>query len=135
MLDQVFTLSVHGANNYPFRKEASDLDLELPDASGDAVFLSAVERGVGIALDSQPDIAFYVAGADAFEGDRLGRLAVTKRGLAERDQIVFDLCVARGVPVAIVMSGGYAEDVTDTVDIHHATVRAASERVANRRAA
>ncbi len=128
--DSVFTLSVHGANNFPFRKEAGDLDVELPDGTGDDAFLEAVDRGVRTALGRGGDLAFYVAGADPFEGDRLGRLAVTKAGLAARDERVFDLCAGAGVPVAVVMSGGYARDVTDTVDIHETTVRAASRRVA-----
>ena len=126
--DSVFTLSVHGANNFPFRKEAGDLDMELPDGSGDAPFLEAVEAGVRVALASRPDIAFYLAGADPHEGDRLGRLAVSKTGMARRDALVLDLCAAAGVPVAVVMSGGYGREVTDTVDIHFATVQAASAR-------
>jgi acetoin utilization deacetylase AcuC-like enzyme len=129
----VFTLSVHGANNYPFHKEVSDLDMELPDGSGDDVFLAAVTRGVAQALETRPELAFYLAGADPFEGDRLGRLAVTKAGLAERDERVLEACAVAGVPVAVVMSGGYARDVSDTVDIHHATVRAASRAAASRR--
>jgi acetoin utilization deacetylase AcuC-like enzyme len=131
----VFTLSVHGANNFPFRKEASDMDVELPDRAEDAVFVEGVGRGVRAALAQGADLAFYVAGADPFEGDRLGRLAVTKAGLAERDRIVFDLCAREGVPAVVVMSGGYAHDVEDTVDIHEATVRAASRRVGARSAA
>jgi len=130
--DSVFTLSVHGANNFPFRKVPGDLDVELPDGAGDEVFLEAVDDAVRTALDHGADIAFYVAGADPFEGDRLGRLSVTKAGMAERDGTVFDLCEAAGIPVAVVMSGGYARDVNDTVDIHEATVLAASRRVRRR---
>ncbi len=126
--DSVFTLSVHGANNFPFHKEDGDLDIELPDRSGDDAFLTAVEQGVRVALAHAPDLAYYLAGADPFEGDRLGRLAVTKQGLARRDELVLDLCGAAGVPVAVVMSGGYARDVNDTVDIHFQTIRAASAR-------
>jgi len=122
----VFTLSVHGANNFPFRKEASDLDLELPDLAGDEAFLEAVATGVNTALQaSSPDLAFYLAGADPFEGDRLGRLGVSKEGLAERDRMVFRRCREERVPVAVVMGGGYAPRIQDTVDIHFATVRAA----------
>lgn len=124
--DTVFTLSVHGENNFPFRKETSDLDIELPDGAGDEVFLEATARAVRRALADGADIAFYVAGADPFEGDRLGRLAVTKQAMNERDSIVFGECARAGVPVAVVMSGGYAHDVTDTVDIHAATVRSAA---------
>ncbi|MGD8321163.1 MAG: histone deacetylase, partial [Gemmatimonadota bacterium] len=132
--DTVFTLSVHGANNYPFRKESSDLDLELPDGAGDGLFLETVERGVTSVLSRPADLAFYLAGADPFENDRLGRLSVTKEGMAARDGIVFEACARAGLPVAVVMSGGYARDVNDTVDIHYATVRAAAGRDARKEA-
>lgn len=123
----VFTLSVHGRHNFPFRKASSDLDLELQDGAGDEAFLDAVERGVAEALSlAQADLAFYVAGADPFEGDRLGRLAVTKAGLKRRDELVYDRCAGAGVPVAVVMSGGYSQLVSDTVDIHFASVAGAS---------
>lgn len=131
----VFTLSVHGANNFPFRKEASDLDLELPDMADDGVFLEGVERGLREALAVGGELAYYVAGADPYAGDRLGRLAVTKAGLAERDRLVFELCEQAGIPVAVVMSGGYAREVEDTVDIHDTTIRTASRRLAARSAA
>jgi len=124
----VFTLSVHGGNNFPFRKEVSDLDLELADAAGDEVFLDAAHRGVAEALArSSPDLAIYVAGADPYLGDRLGRLGMTKEGLEERDRLVFEQCRRAGVPVAVVMGGGYAARVEDAVDIHFNTVRAAVE--------
>jgi len=122
----VFTLSVHGANNFPFRKEESDLDLELPDHAGDAAYVAAVEAGVAAALEaSHPDLAFFLAGADPFRGDRLGRLSVSKAGLRERDRIVFQRCREARVPVAVVMGGGYAPRIEDSVDIHFATVQAA----------
>ena len=124
----VFTLSVHGASNYPFRKERSDLDIELGDGAGDDAYLGAVERGLGAALAVPPDLAFFVAGVDGFEDDRLGRLSVSKRGMRERDAMVFDACGAVGAPVAIVMAGGYARDVRDTVDLHAGTVLAAAAR-------
>lgn len=123
--DRVFTLSVHGARNYPFHKENGDLDLELEDGAGDAEYLNAVERGMRVALESAPDLVFYVAGADPFEGDRLGRLAVTLEGLSERDRIVLDGCRRAGVPVAVVMAGGYALNVDDTVEVHFRTVQRA----------
>ncbi len=126
----VFTLSVHGASNYPFRKEASDFDVGLADGVSDDLFLSAVHDGVDRAFAEGADLAFYIAGADPYEGDRLGRLAVTKNGLRERDRIVFDACEHAGTPVAVVMSGGYAEHVDDTVEIHAATVLEAARRVA-----
>jgi acetoin utilization deacetylase AcuC-like enzyme len=122
----VYTLSVHGANNFPFRKEKSDLDLDLPDFAGDDLFLDAVQRGVETALTaSDPELAIFLAGADPFEGDGLGRLGVSKAGLGERDRIVFERCRDAGVPVAVVMGGGYALRIEDTVDIHFATVKTA----------
>lgn len=132
----IYTFSVHGAKNYPWRKERSDLDVELPDRTGDAAYLAAVDVGLARAVEeSKPDLAVYLAGADPFEGDRLGRLAVTKPGLAERDRLVFEACRRHGIPFAIVMAGGYAKDVADTVDIHWQTVRRAIEAVgANGRA-
>jgi acetoin utilization deacetylase AcuC-like enzyme len=124
---EVFTLSVHGANNYPFRKEPSDLDLELPDGTKDGPFLDVVEKGVGTALAaSQFDVAFFLAGADPYEGDRLGRLAVSKEGLQERDRLVLDACRKAGIPLAVVMSGGYASSMEDSVDIHFTTVELAA---------
>jgi acetoin utilization deacetylase AcuC-like enzyme len=123
----VFTLSVHGANNYPFRKEPSDLDLELADGAGDEEFLQVARDGVEGALGTGTfDLAFFLAGADPFKGDRLGRLAVTKEGLQRRDRLVLEACREAGLPVAVVMSGGYASPVEDTVDIHFATVRMAA---------
>lgn len=125
---EVFTLSIHGANNYPFRKEPSDLDLELPDGTEDGPFLEAVEAGIGKALEGRDfDLAFFLAGADPFLGDRLGRLALSKQGLLERDRLVFTACQNAGIPLAVVMSGGYAASVADTVDIHFNTVRLAGE--------
>jgi acetoin utilization deacetylase AcuC-like enzyme len=122
----VFTLSVHGANNYPFRKEPGDLDLELADGTSDEAFLRAVEEGVERALAAATfDLAFFLAGADPYEGDRLGRLSVTKDGLQQRDRLVLGACREAGLPVAVVMSGGYASPIEDTVDIHFATVCAA----------
>jgi acetoin utilization deacetylase AcuC-like enzyme len=123
----VFTYSLHGAHNYPFRKVAGDLDVALPDDADDAVYLDALEATLPQALEqAQADFAFYLAGADPYAGDRLGRLAVTKRGLAERDRFVLRACRAAGLPLAITMAGGYAKRVEDTVDIHLQTVRIAA---------
>lgn len=123
----VFTFSVHGERNYPFRKERSDLDIALPDGTGDDAYLAAVSQGVRAALaDGAADIAFYLAGADPFAGDRLGRLAVSKEALAERDRIVLSACADRGVPVVVVMGGGYAHDVTDIVDSHFQSIATAA---------
>ena len=123
----VFTLSVHGESNYPFRKEESDFDVALQDGAGDDMFLEAVQTGVARALSPAPDLVFYVAGADPFRGDKLGRLDVSKAALGERDSLVIDACVSANLPLVVVMAGGYAEEVVDTVDIHAATVRAAIE--------
>jgi acetoin utilization deacetylase AcuC-like enzyme len=124
----IFTFSIHGAKNFPFCKEKSDLDIELDDGADDAVYLAALEQGLRRALDqADADLAIYLAGADPFSGDRLGRLAVSKSGLAERDRLVFDRCRTAGLPVVVTMSGGYAPQVEDTVDIHFQTVRLAAE--------
>lgn len=123
----VFTFSLHGADNYPFRKEPGDLDVEIPDGAGDETFLEAAERGVRKALAaSRPDLAIYLAGADPYRGDRLGRLGVSMAGLEARDRLVFQACREAGLPVAVVMAGGYAPRVEDTVRIHLTTVRVAA---------
>jgi acetoin utilization deacetylase AcuC-like enzyme len=122
----VFTFSIHGARNYPLRKPPSDLDVGLADGTGDAAYLDALDRGVREALErAGAELAIYLAGADPFAGDRLGRLAVSKQGLAEPDRLVFQRCRAAGLPVAVTMAGGYARDVEDTVEIHLRTVREA----------
>jgi acetoin utilization deacetylase AcuC-like enzyme len=124
----VFTFSVHGAKNFPFQKEESDLDAPLPDGAGDTEFLAALERGLEVALDAvDASLAIYLAGADPFEGDRLGRLSVSKSGLAERDRIVLETCRERAIPVAVTMAGGYASEVGDTVDVHFQSIRRAAD--------
>jgi acetoin utilization deacetylase AcuC-like enzyme len=125
----VFTFSIHGAKNFPLHKERSDLDLELPDGTADGDYLDALEIGVERALAMAcADLAIYLAGADPYVGDTLGRLALTKDGLAGRDRLVFDHCRRAGLPVAVVMGGGYAKDIRDTAEIQFETVRIASER-------
>lgn len=125
---EVFTFSIHGARNFPFRKARSDLDIALPDDTEDEVFLEAFRRGVTQTLErARPDLVIYLAGADPFAGDTLGRLKVSKQGLAARDRYVFTTCRARGLPVAIVMGGGYAVPISDTVDIHFNTVALAAQ--------
>jgi acetoin utilization deacetylase AcuC-like enzyme len=124
----VYTFSIHGANNFPFRKEESDLDIELPDGTGDTAYLEALERGVCHTLSAaQPDLVLYLAGADPFEDDRLGRLALTKDGLEARDRMVLAHCWEVGIPVAIAMAGGYARQIDDSVDVHFSTVAIARE--------
>ncbi|MBI5712665.1 MAG: histone deacetylase [Chloroflexi bacterium] len=125
----VFTFSIHGAKNFPLHKEKSDLDIELADGTGDDDYLSELDWGVRRALDlSQAQLAFYLAGSDPFEGDTLGRLKLSKAGLAARDRLVLDHCRAAGIPVAITMSGGYARNIEDSVDIHFNTAKVASEQ-------
>lgn len=124
----VFTFSIHSAKNFPYRKQPSDLDIELADGAGDAVYLEALERGLCQTLASGPaDLLIYLAGADPFAGDRLGKLALSKAGLAARDRLVLRHCQAAGLPVAVTMAGGYARQIQDTVDIHFQTVRIAVE--------
>jgi acetoin utilization deacetylase AcuC-like enzyme len=122
----VFTFSIHGANNFPFAKEAGDLDVELPDGTGDREYLDALERGLADALErAEADLAIYLAGADPYLDDRLGRLALTKQGLLSRDRMVFEACERAGVPVAVTMAGGYARDIADTVEIQFNTIETA----------
>ena len=127
--DWVHTLSLHGRNNFPFRKAASRQDVELDDGTGDAAYLATLRVALPLAVErSSAQLAIYLAGADPYEHDRLGRLALTKHGLALRDAYVLDTLRDAGIPVAIAMAGGYAEDIEDVVDIHFATVCAALER-------
>lgn len=125
----VFTLSIHGARNFPFRKEASDLDVELPDGCRDEAYLAALDRALDALWsrhsDGLPGLAFYLAGADPHEGDRLGRLKLSTEGLAERDRRVLDALRERRVPVALAMGGGYGHDIEDTVSVQVGTFRAA----------
>ncbi|WP_114649629.1 histone deacetylase [Pseudothauera hydrothermalis] len=122
-----FTLSLHGAKNFPFHKAASDLDIELADGTADAAYLAALDQALVQVFDGfGPDLVIYLAGADPYEGDRLGRLALTRAGLAERDRRVLATCRAAGVAVAIAMAGGYAHHIDDTVAIHATTLETAA---------
>ncbi|MBA2341268.1 MAG: histone deacetylase [Pyrinomonadaceae bacterium] len=120
-----FTFSMHGAKNYPLFKARSTLDVELPDKTNDEDYINALEQHLPQVFASEPRIIFYLAGADPFEGDKLGRLAVSMKGLRARDEYVLREAKRRGVPVVTVMSGGYAADINDTVEIHCNTIRAA----------
>lgn len=127
-----FTLSLHGAKNFPLRKVPSDLDVPLADGTDDATYLQrlaeALDHLTRQHLDGPAfDLAIYLAGADPFEGDRLGRMKLTKQGLRQRDQMTLRWCVDRGIPVAIAMSGGYANNIDDIVSIHAATLATASK--------
>lgn len=125
----VFTLSLHGERNFPFRKEASDLDVALPDGCRDAEYLAALDAALDALwrrhAHAAPGLVFYLAGADPHEGDRLGRLKLTSAGLAERDRRVFAAARARGIPVAVSMAGGYGREIADTVAVQLATLREA----------
>jgi acetoin utilization deacetylase AcuC-like enzyme len=128
-----FTLSVNGFRNYPFRRVPGDVDVDLPDGTGDDRYLTALEEVLPNALRrARPELCFVLAGADPFEGDRLGRLALTKAGLAARDTLVRDTLAAAGVPICLTLAGGYAEDIRDTVDINVNTLRAFTSRVSPR---
>jgi acetoin utilization deacetylase AcuC-like enzyme len=122
----VFTLSVHGAKNFPFRKECSDLDVDLPDGCSDGDYLAALDQALQTLwarhIDGPPGLAFFVAGADPHEHDRLGRLKLTTQGLAQRDVQVLTALRERGIPVAISMAGGYGRDISTTVAIHQRTL-------------
>ena len=121
------TFSMHGKRNYPLRKTQSDLDIALETGADDAEYLESLENALARLLKSEYDFVFYVAGADPFHRDRLGRLGLTKSGLRHRDELVFLRCRELRLPMAVVMAGGYAEDVDDIVDIHTNTVRMASQ--------
>ncbi len=127
----VFTMSMHGAKNFPFRKEAGDLDVDLPDGCGDAQYLAALEAALDQAWQRQlqqggpPGLAFFLAGADPHEGDRLGRLKLSAEGLAQRDECVLSLLGRRRIPMALTMAGGYGRDIATTVAVHLQTLRLA----------
>jgi len=126
---RTFTLSLHGARNYPFSRVASDLDVDIASGAGDRESLVALDVALGQALErARADFAFYLAGADPWEGDRLGRLALSKPGLVERDELVLDRLLDAGAGVCVVLAGGYAEDVRDTVDINAATAATVAAR-------
>jgi acetoin utilization deacetylase AcuC-like enzyme len=127
----VFTFSIHCAKNFPVRKYPSHLDVDLDEGTGDIEYLHRLDQGLAEVMAHGPyDLAIYLAGADPYEGDRLGRLRLTKDGLRSRDRLVLETLVERGIPVAVAMAGGYAPDVDDIVDIHAATIMECS-RVAS----
>jgi acetoin utilization deacetylase AcuC-like enzyme len=125
----IFTLSMHGEKNYPFKKEQSDLDVPLPDGTDDVAYLAALAIALKqLRARCAPDLIFYLAGADVFSDDRLGKLALTKKGIAARDQTVFEFAssaFAKPIPVVVAMGGGYCAIISDIVDLHFATVLAA----------
>ena len=126
--DSVFTFSMHGARNFPFRKEPSDLDVDLPDGCGDDDYLRALDGALAeLWRRCEPGLAFYLAGADPHEGDRLGRLKLTDAGLAERDRRVLAALRERRIPVALSMAGGYGHDLGTTVAVQVRTLTLAAE--------
>jgi acetoin utilization deacetylase AcuC-like enzyme len=126
---ECFTLSLHGARNYPFQRIASDLDVDIPSGTGDDRYLTALADALDHALPrARAELAFYLAGADPWEGDRLGRLNLTKTGLRARDELVLDRLLDEGIAVCVVLAGGYAEDIRDTVDINAATAAEVARR-------
>ena len=126
--ESVFTFSMHGGRNYPFHKVPGDMDVELADGTDDEEYLVRLADALPRVLAAaQPDLAIYLAGADAHERDRLGRLALTFDGLARRDAYVLERCREVGIPVAVTIAGGYGRDIADTVRAHVNTVRIAGE--------
>ncbi|MBL8395711.1 MAG: histone deacetylase [Candidatus Accumulibacter sp.] len=120
---RIFTCSLHASRNFPFVKASSDLDIELPDGTGDAAYLQQLARALEEVFErARPQLVIYLAGADPYHDDRLGRLALSFAGLARRDALVLESCRRRRVPVAITMAGGYARRIDDTVSIHRRTV-------------
>lgn len=122
----IFTLSIHGDNNFPFQKEISDLDYGLQDGCDDQTYLHALNECLD-QLDNRfkPDFVIYLAGADPHEGDRLGRLKITKAGMCLRDESVFQYGLDRNIPIAFSMAGGYGKEIASTVDIHYQTIQTA----------
>ena len=124
--ERIFTFSMHGQNNYPLRKENSDLDIGLPDGIDDTRYLSLLAYQIPkIFKDFEPDFVFYQAGVDILETDRLGRLKITRNGCLERDNLVLKNCYSNKVPVVVVMGGGYSTLLTDIVEAHCNTFRTA----------
>lgn len=123
----VLTLSLHGENNFPFRKQKSKIDVPLADGTGDAAYLRALESVLPRVLDFAPEVVFYQSGVDALAGDKLGRLALTHEGLRSRDRIVLSACRDRGTPVIITLGGGYSEPIECSVDAHANSFRVAAE--------
>ncbi len=128
----IFTFSMHGEKNYPLKKEKSNLDVPLPDKTSDREYLDQLLIHLPKVIElARPGIAIYVSGADAYAGDQLGRLSLTKQGLRDRDSIVVEYCQSHGIPLVLTMAGGYASNVLDTVDIHYQSVMTVMSR-ANR---
>lgn len=130
--DSVYTLSLHGEKNYPLVKAHSSCDVELPDGTSDDEYLEALNRHLPLVFERRPDLVFYLAGADPYAGDKLGRLSLSIDGLARRDEAVIAYAIAVGIPIVTVMSGGYAAEIRDMVEIHCNTIRLAKRYWRNR---
>ena len=124
--EMIQTISIHGARNFPFRKVASDLDIGLPDGTGDITYLSALDTALAAVDRFRPDLLLYLSGADVLAADRLGRLSLSPEGLEARDLAVFRYARMRRLPVSIAIGGGYGEPITVTVDAYLATFRSAA---------
>jgi acetoin utilization deacetylase AcuC-like enzyme len=125
---RVFTFSMHGERNYPLRKEKSDLDIGLPDDTGDEAYLAVLQEHLPrIAAAFQPDFVFYQSGVDVLASDKLGRLALSRAGCRARDQVVLSFCKENRLPVAVSMGGGYSPRIADIVEAHANTFRVAQE--------
>jgi acetoin utilization deacetylase AcuC-like enzyme len=125
---KVFTFSMHGANNFPFRKEKSDLDIPLPDGIGDDEYLHLLKTTLpGLIAKHQPGFIFYLAGVDVLSSDKLGKLALSKAACKERDCFVFEQCIKNNIPVQVSMGGGYSPDIKDIVEAHCNTYRVAND--------
>jgi len=124
---ETFTFSIHGANNYPLFKARSSLDIELPDKTSDSDYLDTLANNLPTVFAHDPEIIFFLAGADPYADDKLGRLAVSIDGLKRRDAYVLQQCYEREIPLVTVMSGGYGKDINDTITIHCNTIRAVKE--------
>jgi acetoin utilization deacetylase AcuC-like enzyme len=126
---QVFTLSLHGANNFPFRKQRSTLDVELPDNTRDDEYLRALDSALPRVWEFAPEIGFYLSGVDALESDVLGRLSLTYAGLAARDGRVIGTACRQRIPLVITLGGGYSNPIERTVDAHASTFRIARDLI------
>jgi acetoin utilization deacetylase AcuC-like enzyme len=118
LLKDSLTISVHAENNFPFRKQKSAIDIELPDGAADDTYLNAIDSAVAAVMHYEPEIVFYQSGVDGLATDRLGRLALTHEGLRERDRRVFEMCLALGCPIVVTLGGGYSEPIDHTVEAH-----------------
>ena len=126
--DSVFTLSFHGKNNYPFRKEKSDLDIELEDNTNDEIYLNLLKETIPEILDkTEPDFIFYLSGVDVLKNDKLGRLSMSIEGCKERDKYIIETCYNNSIPIQISMGGGYSSILKDIIEAHSNTFRLAQE--------